>query len=303
MSDKQSRLIKRSIDDIINQQIKQEELRERLLKFVDYQSEKGLPFGELLVLHYALFNGAETEEIYLVAAAVEILILSFDMLDDFEDDDCKNKPWSSQFNLSLNATTALLFLSSSIIRNTNFENKDRAITLLLRYGLRSINGQHKDLLNSCRNEADYIEMTMEKSGSLVALACLIGAALATDDYPEEIEVYANLIGLIGQINNDLIDISTWNDKNDLLNRKFTLPIIYLLNYKDDELQIVHEYYNNQLDKSAIIENRNLIDNWYVETGAIAYTEIIKKLHQNKALAVIKRLNLDQDYLDQLLKYI
>ena len=33
-------------------------------------------------------------------------------------------------------------------------------------------------------------MAIEKSGSLVALVCVVGAILATDDYPDDIETYA-----------------------------------------------------------------------------------------------------------------
>ncbi len=82
----------------------------------------------------------------------------------------------------------------------------------MKYALKSVQGQHKDLLNSCQTESDYIEMSIEKSGSLVALVCVVGALLATDDDPVTIETYANYIGLIGQINNDLSDIKILESK-------------------------------------------------------------------------------------------
>ncbi|PIC64711.1 hypothetical protein CSV79_04945 [Sporosarcina sp. P13] len=93
-------------------------------------------------------------------------------------------------------------------------------------------------------------MTIEKSGSLVALSCIVGSVLATEDYPVEIETYSNYIGLIGQITNDLADIKTWNEKNDLLNKKFSLPILYLLNYKDKDLSFIHKYYSDQVEGGA-----------------------------------------------------
>lgn len=257
----------------------------------------------MLVLHYNIFNGARTEEIYSVAAAIEILILSFDMLDDFEDGDFKDKPWSTDSNLALNATTSLLFLSTIVINNTGFKNKDKCISILQKYALQSINGQHQDLLNICRNEAGYIQMTIEKSGSLVTLSCLVGSILATDEFPAEVETYSRLIGLIGQINNDLADIKTWDDKNDLINKRFSLPIIYLLNCKDEELKFIHDYYNNKIETSEMIKNQKLISERFVMTGAIAYTEVIKKIYQNKAIEKIKELNFDQYYIDLLLKYI
>ena len=303
MSDDHSTIIKKSIYHIVNEQIDQNDLKELILQFVDYQSVKGFPFGELLILHYQMFNGIKTEEIYSVAAAVEMMMLSFDILDDFEDDDCKDQPWSAEPKLALNATMALPFLGLSVIQNSRFKNKNKSFTLLMKYALKSVQGQHKDLLNSCQTESDYIEMSVEKSGSLVALVCVVGALLATDDYPVTIETYANSIGLIGQINNDLSDIKSWNLKNDLLNKKYSLPIIYLMNCQDENAQLIRDYYQNKVDKEEIIKNQELINHKFVETGAITYTEVIKKIQQNKALAQIKGLNIDQSYIDKLLKYI
>jgi competence protein ComQ len=300
-----SEKISKTLYTIINEQIKQNELKEQLLGFFDYQSKREFPFGELLILHYKIFNGTETEEIYLVAAAVEMLILSFDMLDDFEDGDFKDKPWGGKSDLALNTTTALLFLSANVIMNTGFKNKDKGISILLNYALQSINGQHRDLLNNCRNEADYIDMTIQKSGSLVALSCSLGAVLAKADYPVEVETYSRYIGLIGQFNNDLADIKVWDEKNDLINKKFSLPIIYLLNYKDEELKFIHDYYetDNKIEKKEIIKNQVLISNKFLETGAIAYAEVIKKVYQNKAIEELKKLNIEPYYINLLLKYI
>jgi competence protein ComQ len=298
-----STLIKKSIYQIVNEQIDQNELKELILQFVDFQSEKGFPFGELLILHYRMFNGVETEEIYAVAAAVEILILSFDILDDFEDDDCIDKPWLTDPKLALNATTALQFVSLRVIQNSSLKNKDKCFSLIMEYALKSIHGQHKDLLNICKTESDYIEMSLEKSGSLVALVCVVGAVLAADDDSVMIETYAKNIGLIGQINNDLEDIKIWNQKNDLLNKKYSLPIIYLMNCQDENAQWIRNFYQNKVSKEEIIMNQELIHNIFFKTGAIAYTEVIKKIYQNKVLAQIKGLNIDQCYIDQLLKYI
>lgn len=295
--------IKESMHAIVIEQITQSELKDQLFQFINYQFEKGFPFGELLILHYDMFKKCENDEVYNVAAAIELLILSFDILDDFEDNDIKGQPWSVNSDLALNGTTALLFLCAKVISETTFENKDRAIALLLQYSLQSINGQHLDLLNICYDENGYINMTIEKSGSLCALACLIGATLATENIPDEIVHYAKMIGVIGQINNDLMDIQEWNDKNDLLNKKYTLPIIYLLNCEDDELRLVHDYYNNKIDTAEIVKHQKLINQKFLETGAITYTEIMKKIYHNKALAEIQKLNIEQRYYDLLINYI
>jgi competence protein ComQ len=296
-------MINKSLHSIINQHIKQQELKEQLLEYIDFHLKKGVPFGELLVLHHCMFNGRETEQIYKVAAAVELLILSFDMLDDFEDNDFEGKPWSEEPQLALNATTAFLFLCSMVIRNTDFKNKDRAISILLQYTLLSINGQHKDLLNICGSEADYIDMTIEKSGALVTLSCLVGTVLAVNDYPTEIEIYSKYIGLIGQINNDVADIKVWNEKNDLIKKKYSLPIIYLLNCNDTDLHFIHDYYAGKVEKGEIIEKQMLVTNKLIKTGAMAYTEVIKKIYQNKVIKELKKLNVERRYFELLKKYI
>ena len=70
-----------------------------------------------------------------------------------------------------------------------------------------------------------------------------------------IETYAKYIGLIGQINNDLEDIKIWNQKNDLLNKKYSLPIIYLMNCEDEKAQMIRDYYQNKVNKEDIIKNQ------------------------------------------------
>ncbi|WP_075983616.1 polyprenyl synthetase family protein [Bacillus massilinigeriensis] len=295
--------IEESIETIVYRNIDDEFLKDLILQYVDYQSKKGFPFGELLVLHYQLYNGPETDEIYEVAAAVEILILAFDILDDFEDKDIHTKPWAIRTHLALNATTAMQFLSGEIIRNSSFTNKEHALSIFFQYCLKSINAQHKDLLNNCRSEADYINMTLGKSGSLVTFACLLGASLAADEYPKEIEEYSKYIGLIGQINNDLEDLKNWKEKNDFIHRKYTLPIIYLLNCKHEEMMFIHQYYQNKLSKNQLLKNRQVIERRLLESGAIHYTNVIKKIYQNETINILKKLNIDSYYFNQLLKYI
>lgn len=298
-----SNRIKQSLNWLVTEHIKQQELEKMLLDFIEYKSNNGFPFGELLILHYNMFGGEPTEEIYKVAAAIELLILAFDILDDFEDNDVKDKPWSSDVPLALNSTTALIFLSGNVIQSTNFQNKDIAASIYYRYSQQSIIGQHKDLLTLWENEKDFINMTLEKSGSLVTLSCLIGAALATDNYPSEVETYSQYIGLIGQIENDLKDLLTWDDKNDLLNKKYSLPIIYLLNCEDEELAIIHDYYNNKIEKNELLKHQQLISEKIIETGAITYTKVMLKLYQNKVADLVKKLNLKESSLDLILKYV
>lgn len=298
-----SEVFKTSILKLINAEIKQSHLKKQLLNYVEYQAGHGFPFGELLIMHYKMFNGKNSKDIYTVAAAIELFILSFDILDDVEDNDSLDKPWSNESSLALNATTALLLMSGKVIKSTNFPNKDEAVAHLFNYALQSVNGQHKDLLDICRTEDAYIEMTLERSGSLTKLACIMGTFLAINDCPKEVKVYSRLLGLIGQINNDLSDIATWDDKNDLLHKKYTLPIIYLLNHDEAESHLIRDYYQGKIGRGAIIQQQQFIDKQFKETGAIAYAEVIKRIHQNKVFSEMEKLTVGQEYFTQLKKYV
>lgn len=299
----QSDVLKKSILEMVETEISQPYLKEQLKQYVSFQSNNGFLFGELFILHYQMFNGKMGQEVYKVAAAIEALILSFDILDDFEDEDSLTNPWFNEPNLALNATTALLFVSAKVIQNTQFHNKNEAIAMLFEYALQSISGQHQDLLNIVRTEAEYIEMTMEKSGSLTKLACMLGVVLATGDCPNEVKEYPRLIGLIGQISNDILDLTTWEDKNDLVNKKYTLPIIYLLNHADQKFQTIRDYYDGKMNVSEILSKQQWIAQDIKESGAITYTEVVKRVQQNKAMLEIGKLNVEQQYLAQLKKYI
>lgn len=283
--------------------IKEEQLKEMMLSYVDFQSKKEFPFGELTILHYQMFGGSNSDGILSIASAVECLVLAFDILDDIEDGDDLSKPWSATPSLSLNTATAFVFLSLDVFRKSDLKYKDEAFSIFLEKALLAVEGQHKDLLNECKTEMDYINMVLGKSGSLCSLACVIGTILARGDCPSTVSEYSKYIGVIGQVSNDLSDLKNWHGKNDLLNKRFTLPIIYLLNSKSELASLVRLYYEGNLDKETIIANHEQIDHMLKEGGAITYAEVIKKIFQNKVKAELDVLNIDQTFLDQLLKYI
>ena len=292
-----------SIDTIVKDEIKDKDLKETIQKYMFAQTKKGLPFAELTILHYQMLNGQDLEKILPIAAAIELLVLSSDILDDFEDGDGFHELWFKEQSIALNASTAMIFVCMSAIRQTELTYKESAISILLEYSLLSISGQHRDLLRICKTEKEYLEMVLNKSGSLVSLACLIGASLACGQSPEEIKRYSQYIGLVGQLNNDLKDICALDHKNDLLNKKISLPIIYLLNYKGKGSGMIRGFYNDHVKKEELVRNQSFIRDLIAESGAIEYTEIIKRVYQNKIIKELQALNVNQRYVEKLLEYI
>ncbi|MFS0647059.1 polyprenyl synthetase family protein [Siminovitchia sp. 179-K 8D1 HS] len=288
---------------IINQEIQQEHLQATIQKYVEAQTENGFPFAELVVLHYQMLNGSEPDKVISVAAAIELLVLSFDILDDIEDGDDHLKLWMQEQSVALNASAAMIFLCLDVVKKADLRNKEKAVSILLKHSLLAISGQHMDLMGQCRTEQDYIEMALKKSGSLVSLACLAGAVLARDDYPQEIRQYAQFMGLIGQLNNDISDLQTWEGKNDLINRKISLPIIYLLNFESKEADIIRAYYQGSVEIDELLGKRERMSRLIVESGALLYTEVMKRMYQQRARDRLNKLDADRQYIHRLLDYI
>lgn len=294
-------LINNSLDAIIdNEVLIGDELRDMLKSFKAEKADVGYSFGKLCVLHYEAFTDNNNEHIYIVAAAIELLILSFDIIDDLQDQDAKNS-WSETPDLSLNTAIAMLVLASKIIRESSFDHKGLAVQLLEKYALLSINGQQLDLLNCCRDEQSYLQMTEQKSGSLTAMSCLIGEVLAKGEVSTQVEEYSKYIGIIQQIKNDIQDLKKWDSKNDLLNKKYTLPIIFLLSTENSVSNSVKEYYN--VDIVTFLDNY-AIKQELTNSGAIRYALAVKNLYKYKSLHILNDVTMKQlskELLIQLMK--
>ncbi|MFJ6208996.1 polyprenyl synthetase family protein [Lysinibacillus sp. NPDC092081] len=277
-----------------------QELRSMLKNFKEEKKAVGYSFGKLCYCHYEAFTDCLNEDIYKVAAAIELLILSFDIIDDLQDKD-SDYIWTKTPELSLNVALAMLVMASRTIRETSFEHKSTAIQILENYALRSINGQQLDLLNTCRDEQSYIQMIEQKSGSLTTMGCLIGEVLAKGEISSEVEEYGRYIGIIQQIKNDIQSLKTWGPKNDLLNKRYSLPIIYLLSQKNDVSKSVVSYYNDDID--AFLDN-NAMENELTNGGAIRYAITMKNVYKFKALNNLENVAINEvgkDYLKKLMK--
>ncbi|MFY0519195.1 polyprenyl synthetase family protein [Lysinibacillus sp. UGB7] len=293
--------INESLDMVIeNEALLGVELKTMLKSFKEEKTLVGYSFGKLCFWHYEAYTDCFNEDIYKVATAIELLILSFDIIDDLQDKD-SDYSWSKTPELSLNAALTMLVMASRTIQETSFEHKSVAIQLLEEYALRSINGQQLDLLNNCRDEQSYLQMIELKSGSLTAMSCLIGEALAKGRVSSEMEEYGKCIGVIQQIKNDIQGLKTWGPKNDLLNKRYSLPIIYLMSQKNDVSKSVVNYYNN--DIVSFLDN-NATKNELTNGGAIRYTITIKNVYKFKALHNLKNVainDLGKEYVLKLMR--
>ena len=280
-------------------------LNNYLSEFVTFKMKGHFPFGQLVILHYQMFDG-QSKDIFQAAAAVELMILSLDIFDDLQDQDDFSVPWQKiDLAVAMNIATGLLVLSTQALEQTSFERdkKVMANNYLNTQVLKAINGQHSDLMNLIESEEDYIQMIREKSGSLMASACLVGTALASEKHHDSVHKYAEHIGIIAQIKNDIKDITRWDEKNDLLNKKKTLLTLYLLQNRQPQYQFARDYFNGKLMVEELISDKVEIQGLIEKSGAFEYAHVIIRLNQLQAIELIDSMGMVQVWKEKLLHYI
>lgn len=215
--------IKQKMNHFIDDEIPNGDLNQTLRSFVDAKDH--LHFSELVFYHYFSFGGTDTDKAETLGAGIELLILSFDIFDDLEDEDSPDEPWMRMNRaVALNAATALYTLSIKVISCVS--NEPVFLHKLMEYTLQSMQGQHDDLSNRPATEDECLDMIKRKSGSLTALPCVLGTMLATGEFNPTVEEYACQLGIAAQIENDYKALF-YNSKSDIAKKKRTLAYLYL----------------------------------------------------------------------------
>ena len=213
------------------------------------------PAGTWALLTFAVTRSVGTDvnedNATMGAVAVECLLRALDLLDDIEDDDPSVVVETLGVSRALNVSTALLFLALQALlslqhtRGCGQEGSQLALSVVINGVLSAISGQHRDILSEWRPTANYstetcLSIAEEKAGSLMSLACRLGALLAGAP-PEVCEQFTTLgmnLGVAHQLDNDAHDVSaayeaslhagtvtTVATKSDLRRNRKTLPVI------------------------------------------------------------------------------
>ena len=249
------------------------------------------------VLQTCAALGGDLRVAPLTAAAVELAVTAIDVVDDLIDGDFEGT--ANERARAQNASLVLGWLSQRcVIQLADHIGLARAARLgdvIAAWSLSSCDGQDLDLLLEGDAEADEhaaLDATIRKSGSLCAMACLAGAALATDD-PATLDVvrrFGQHAGVTAQLLNDLegVSIDASLHKNDFRQRKKTVPAAYLLHCaREDGLDSVLDWYASEasLDHGHLVE---LATAAHV-LGALTYTWILADVHRREALRALDEL--------------
>lgn len=281
------------------------DLRSLVEQFVEYKQSESRTFGKIASLHCIMFGGEE-KLAAAAAAAVELMILSLDIYDDLQDQDNDQVPWSTiSPALALNAAIGLQALAVDVLMDLPItaDRKLAAVNVLNKGILGAVNGQHADLMNDAMTEDECLAMIENKSGALVAAACLVGAALVTDEHHELIGQYGRALGVSAQIHNDVEGIQRWSTRNDLIARKQTLPVQFVLEQQTEEAAAVRGYYDGILSRDELLINKHAIMDYIQSCGCIEYALIIGRLKQYEVMNAIAELPVAEEWREQLRTFL
>lgn len=236
-----------------------------------------------------LMLGGGSPHIHRIAAYTELVILALDIIDDLSDQDHHAMPWMQQPQpITLNAAIALLVAVIGEIGKLKEQNGVEKLPLVSDVNqLLSLaaNGQHQDIgVAPIESEEDYIALIHAKSVPLKMFACYMGYSCVESCEPstiEQIQELARNLAVVAQIQNDLRDLLGFDIKNDLIHRKRTLPILYLLSECSQRFPIFKDYYEGKIAWGQLLAMKEecMLSIW--QSGCVEYSIVIQGLYLNK----------------------
>ncbi|CUA78771.1 polyprenyl synthetase family protein [Anoxybacillus suryakundensis] len=282
--------IAKQMKEIVELFMSEPQLKAHMLMAIEeHMKESDLVFGRLANLHHDMFSKQEYPFIY-IAAAVELIVLAGDLLDDVVDQDRLKDD-----AITVHTAIGFLLLGQQVIAHLHIadEKKLKALSYVTSCLLQSVHGQQTDVACNVQTEAECIKMVEKKSGSLVAMVCVIGALLAGKEDIAAIETYARYIGIAAQIDNDLDALYNWDKKADIQAKKKSLPILYMLESKHDNLW--KQYFNNEIDYDEMYVQKEKALQQMEQEGAIYYAKVMSQIYKEKAWQEIEKLDVDDKY--------
>ncbi|MEK8126833.1 polyprenyl synthetase family protein [Paenibacillus filicis] len=291
--------IKQQMERIVEEYIEVEDLKSLLISFIAEKHLESSSWSQVtLCTHYML--GGVSPDIQRLAAVTELIALTLDIIDDLQDQDQRSKPWMQcPQEVTLNAV--LVLLMGAVGEMGQVGVSPGAMTEMSRIIARSVNGQQKDLNASVTNAEEYLAMTQERSGSLFRLACFMGyTSLAiTDETIEHLHQLADCTGLIHQIQNDMRDLVRYDTKNDLIGRKRTLPLLYLLEVEDEAFRPIQDYYAGRLSADWLLANKDELIGMIHDSGCMEYARVVQSICLQKAEEIFAQVQGEDSWKAQL----
>jgi len=240
-------------------------------------------------------DGKFTDKTYRGASVIELIHTATLVHDDVVDDSNRRRGFFSINALWKNKIAVLVgdfLLSKGLL--LSIDNGDFDILKLISVAVREMSEGELLQIEKARRlditEAVYFEIIRQKTATLIAACCGIGAASvdASEAEVEKMHKFGELIGIAFQIKDDLFDYTESNIGKptgiDIKEQKMTLPLIYTLNTCSDKERkwLINSVKKHNTDKKRVKE----VITFVKENGGIEYTISKMKEYQVKALEIL-----------------
>ena len=259
-------------------------------------------------------NGEVSERTYRGASVIELIHTATLVHDDVVDDSNKRRGFFSINALWKNKIAVLIgdfLLSKGLL--LSIDNNDFDLLKIISIAVREMSEGELLQIEKARKlditEAVYYDIIRQKTATLIAACCSLGAASVK---PNSVEVesmrkFGELIGMAFQIKDDLFDYGTQSIGKptgiDIKEQKMTLPLIYVLNNcsKKYKKWLINSVKNHNTDKKRV----NQVIQFVKDNGGLDYAVSKMKTFQQEALLLLNSFPKSEykDSLELMVNYV
>ncbi|GAA4799154.1 polyprenyl synthetase family protein [Litoribaculum gwangyangense] len=241
-------------------------------------------------------NGEVSERTYRGASVIELIHTATLVHDDVVDDSNRRRGFFSINALWKNKIAVLIgdfLLSKGLL--LSIDNNDFDLLKIISIAVREMSEGELLQIEKARKlditEAVYYEIIRQKTATLIAACCSLGAASVKPEsqHVEIMRKFGELIGMAFQIKDDLFDYTDDQIGKptgiDIKEQKMTLPLIYVLNQasKNDKSWLINSIKNHNKDSKRVKEVIAYVKNH----GGLEYAIKKMKEFQEEAIEILK----------------
>ncbi len=270
-------------------------LLNRITHFIVRRKGKQMRPMFVFLVAKMISDGGFDERTYRGASIIELIHTATLVHDDVVDDSNRRRGFFSVNALWKNKIAVLVgdyLLSKGLL--LSIDNDDFDLLKLISVAVKEMSEGELLQIEKARKlditEAIYFEIIRQKTATLIAACCGIGAASvgATKEEIEKMRLFGETIGIAFQIKDDLFDYT--EDKIgkptgiDIKERKMTLPLIYTLNNcsAKDKKWLINSIKKHNKDKKRVKEVIAFVKN----NGGLEYTTEKMLSYQKTALRIL-----------------
>jgi len=261
-----------------------------------------------------LGGGKVTERTYRGASVIELIHTATLVHDDVVDDSNQRRGFFSINALWKNKIAVLVgdyLLSKGLL--LCIHNEDFDLLKIISVAVREMSEGELLQIEKARNlditEVIYFEIIRQKTATLLAACCAMGAQSVSDDEEavEQMRVFGELLGMAFQIKDDLFDYGEAKIGKptgiDIKERKMTLPLIYTLNNVSSKERkwLIHSVKKYNTDKKRVKEVIQLVK----DSGGLDYAQKRMEAYRTEALDILITFpkNAYRDSLELMVNYV